>query len=90
MRDTMNDGLKVWHNGEDWVVAVSAERAKAHLLEIGGYHEDEVDDFREWPADKPLTLAVEGDEGIEKKTLLPAEWIAECGNRETHLGSVNW
>ena len=86
----MNEPLKLWFNGEDWVVAVSAERAKAYVLETAGYDAGEVEDFDEWPADRPLTLLVEGDKELEERSQLPAAWVAEHDNQETHLGSVNW
>ena len=81
------DDLHVWHNGYDWVVATTAEDARAveHEVSLGGVcsHDDacdcEGDGWEQWPDDKTVTIHdLDGDEG-PTQTKTCAEWVAQQG-----------
>ena len=76
----------IWFDGDDWVIAESADEATAVMVEVSGIDPSECGVWKTWPADKPLTVK-DDDGGAE--TRLPAEWIGKLGRR-AHVASVNY
>lgn len=71
-------GLAIWCDETDWVIAASAEDALAVWVEMCGERDEDLDPFERWPDDKPLTI-VAGEDPDAKTTMLPREWIAQEG-----------
>lgn len=86
---TITMALQVWTDGEDWVVAESAEDAVAVMMEhIGADDPSEITEARKWKAlanDKTLRVTVD-DDPAEHHIKTCAEWAAEGRG---HLASVN-
>lgn len=73
--------LKVWSDKFVWLIAESAEDARAVYCETTGEKLDDYDpkDLEQWPDDKPITIFDSDTNTGPKTTLLPAEWIARRG-----------
>lgn len=82
--------LQVWTDGEDWVVAESAEDAVAVMMEIIGTDDPaEITEASKWKVlanDKTLRVTVD-DDPAEHHIKTCAEWAAEGRG---HFASVNW
>lgn len=80
--------LKMWHDGEDWVVAESAEEAQRITIELTGISaaETPVDGWSQVPMGRELSFDHGDERPKEKRTT--AEWIAING--KGHWASVNW
>lgn len=70
-------GLHVWTNdGDDFVIAASADDANAVMVEYGGSALD-VDDWTQMLDDRPFTADIDDGNGPVKKTC--GEWAQERG-----------
>ena len=73
--------LQVWTDGEDWVVAESAEDAVAVMMESVGTDDPfEITEASKWKVlanDKTLRVTVDDDDPSEHYIKTCAEWAAE-------------
>lgn len=78
----------MWHDGEDWVVAESAEEAQRIVIELTGIHPEEspVEDWGPVDDDKVLAFNHQDGRPVERRTA--AEWVALNG--KGHWASVNY
>lgn len=78
--------LKMFFDGEDWVIAENAEEAhRINCALLGERPEDyEVSNWKVVAVDDELTF----DDGDTKTASTVAEWIAKCG--KGHWASVNY
>jgi len=68
----------VWGNGEELVIATSAEDARNRLIAETGLSAEEADGDGSWRRlddDKPLSI-VQDEPGLPKVTKTAAEWVA--------------
>lgn len=78
--------LQVWTDGEDWVVAESAEDAMMVMVEHAGSCDSDLSEWKALPDGETLRVTVE-DDPAERYAKTCAEWAAEGRG---HLASVNW
>lgn len=87
--ETRTSALRVWTDGEDWIIAETAERAHELRAESYGEGPDDmgsVSDWRALPDDKPISVHDDCDDTTTVRTA--AEWVAAEG--EGVLCSANW
>lgn len=71
--------MRLWDNGNDFVIAESAEEAFALWLEHTGESRDtgySADEYTAWDDDRVFTFA---DEDVLRTSKTAAEWVAEHG-----------
>ena len=78
----MND-LSVWYDGEDWVIAESAEDATAICAATFGSYEGD-GEWRKLPGDKVISVC----DGSETLELTCEQWVAR--NSRGHLCSLDY
>ena len=86
----MLPNLRVWTDGEDWIIAHSAERA--HELRAASYGErpEDTGELAGWKALEPTKRVSVYDEAGDTWTVrTAAEWVAAEG-KEGVLCSANW
>ena len=80
--------LSVWHDGDDWVIAESAEDATAIWTEYYGEPAEELH-WKRWEDSRTLSVFDFDEDGNVQKVMRPcAEWIAKNGRG--WLCSVNY
>ena len=71
--------LSVWHDGDDWVIAESAEDATAVWIEYYGEPAEELR-WKRWEDNRTLSMFDFGDDDEVTKIMRTcAEWIAQQG-----------
>ena len=80
--------LSVWHDGEDWIIAESAEDATVVWAEHYGEPAEELR-WKRWDDNRTLSMFDFGDDDeVTKVTRTCAEWIA--GNGRGWLCGANY
>jgi hypothetical protein len=82
-----SETLKVWEDGEDWVIAASPEDATKVWEEFNvTKREPDADPWRERAETEPLQIDLDNEEG--RVTLPPSGWAKRMGR--SFLASRNY